>query len=280
MNNNNVDLKILSAQIRVDILNTLVDLGYGHLGGSMSIVELLSVLYGKQMKYDISNPHDSNRDMLVLSKGHAGIALYSALANVGFFDRKLLKTMNNSHTNLPSHPDRLKTIGVDVTTGSLGQGVSIAAGIATALKKHNENRFVYLIVGDGELNEGQCWEGFQYIASYNLSRCIVFIDENKKQLDGMTNDIIKPFDICKKMEAFGFYTQYVDGKDESAIDGAINNAKNNKLSANCIILDTIKGQGSEFFEKYEQNHAVKLNDIIKIATLEEISILNNFIGGN
>lgn len=252
-------LEILAAKIRYDVLDMLQHRGYGHLGGSLSLVELMSVLYGKQMQYDATNPKWEQRDRVVLSKGHAGPVWYSALAESGFFDKEWLYTLNDGGTKLPSHPDRTKTPGVDMTTGSLGQGTSTAAGIATALKKSHIDRYVYLIVGDGELNEGQCWEAFQYIANYKLNNCIVIIDDNKRQLDGYTKDIMNPFDISKKMESFGFFTQKVKGNDIEAIDDAINQAKEVKDKAVCIVLDTIKGQGVPYFENMFSNHSVKFN---------------------
>lgn len=271
-------LKTLSASIRLDVLKMLKNLGYGHLGGSLSIVELMSVLYGKQLNYQADNPKWNQRDMVVLSKGHAGPGWYSALAESGFFPREELYTLNQGGTNLPSHPDRIKTPGVDMTTGSLGQGTSSAAGLATAIKMKGENRYVYLIVGDGELNEGQCWEAFQYIASYKLNNLIVIIDENKKQLDGPTKEIINPFDIAKKMEAFGFKTLRVKGNDEVAIDEAIDSLKQVKDSAVCIVLDTIKGQGVPYFEAMASNHSVKFNsDATNEAANEAIKQLEAFI---
>ncbi|EAC9319639.1 transketolase, partial [Listeria monocytogenes] len=229
----------------------------GHLGGSFSIVELLAVLYGKQLRINPQDPQWADRDRLVLSKGHAGAALYSALANTGYFDRSWLWTINEGGTRLPSHPDRWKTPGVDATTGSLGQGTSMAAGIATGLRLAGKDSFVYLIVGDGELNEGQCWEAFQYIAHFKLNHCIVIIDDNKKQLDGPTKDILDPFDIQQKMTAFGFYTEKVPGADMQAIDEAIERCKAIEDQAVCIVLDSVKGQGVPFFEELDANHSVK-----------------------
>jgi len=253
-------LNVFAAQIRVDILKMLTHIGYGHLGGSFSIADLMAVLYGKQLKYDSKNPTWEDRDYVVLSKGHAGPALYCALSNSGFFPKEQLLTLNAGKTNLPSHPDRLKTIGVDATTGSLGQGTSQAAGIATGLKKLHKDNYVYLIVGDGELNEGQCWEAFQYIANYKLDNLIVIIDNNKRQLDGYTTDIMNPFDIAKKMEAFGFYTKTVKGNDIVKLDETIEEFKNHKNSSLCIVLDSIKGQGVKYFEDLEANHSVKFNN--------------------
>lgn len=274
------DLKILSARIRVDVLKLLEKRGYGHLGGSLSIVELMSVLYGKQLRYDAANPKWEDRDMVVLSKGHAGPAWYSALAEKGFFDKEWLYTLNDGGTNLPSHPDRLKTPGVDMTTGSLGQGTSSAAGIATGFRMKGSDQYVYLIVGDGELNEGQCWEAFQYIAHYKLNHCIVIIDENKRQLDGTTKEIMNPFDLTEKMKAFGFHVQKVKGNDEEAIDDAINCAKEVKDQAVCIVLDSIKGSGVPYFEQMAGNHSVKFNnDEILNANHEAIKALESFIEG-
>mgnify|MGYP000921586453 CR=1 FL=1 len=272
-----LELKKLTARIRISLLKVLKWRTYGHLGGSMSIIELLAVLYGKQMKHNPHDPKWSERDYLVLSKGHAGPALYCTLAQVGYFPEKMLYTLNEGGTLLPSHPDRLKTPGIDVTTGSLGQGTSLAAGLALALKKKRSAQYVFLIVGDGELNEGQCWEAFQFIASHKLNNVIVFIDENKRQLDGYTKDIIYPFDIQKKMEAFGFYTQKIDGKDEESISNAIDQAKEIKGRAVCIVLDTIKGQGVEYFEKLEDNHSVKFNARENEETEKAIKRLEQFV---
>lgn len=274
------ELKILSAKIRKDVLEMLEHRGYGHMGGSLSIVELMSVLYGKQLKYDAKNPDWEERDMVVLSKGHAGPAWYSALTESGFFDKEWLFTLNDGGTRLPSHPDRLKTPGVDMTTGSLGQGTSAAAGIATGFRMNGSDQYVYLIVGDGELNEGQCWEAFQYIAHYKLNHCIVIIDDNKKQLDGPTKEIMNPFSIEDKMKAFGFDVQKVKGNDEEAIDEAIERAKAVEDQAVCIVLDSIKGSGVPYFEQLDGNHSVKFaNDEIKQANHDAIKALEEFIEG-
>lgn len=270
------ELEELAAKIRLDTLCSIKKMGQGHLGGSFSIVELLAVLYGKQLRINPQDPQWADRDRLVLSKGHAGAALYSALANTGYFDRSWLWTINEGGTRLPSHPDRWKTPGVDATTGSLGQGTSMAAGIATGLRLAGKDNFVYLIVGDGELNEGQCWEAFQYIAHFKLNHCIVIIDDNKKQLDGPTKDILDPFDIQQKMTAFGFYTEKVPGADMQAIDEAIERCKAIEDQAVCIVLDSMKGQGVPFFEELDANHSVKfttdeINQAAEVA-IKELTI--------
>ena len=253
-------LQILSAKIRIDILEMLVHCGQGHLGGSMSLVETMAVLYGKQLHVDPKDAKMEDRDKVVLSKGHAGPVWYATLAEQGFFPKEWLFTLNQGGTNLPSHPDRIKTPGVDMTTGSLGQGTSTAAGIATGQKMKGSNRYTYLIVGDGELNEGQCWEAFQYLAANQLNHCIVIIDDNKRQLDGYTKDVLNPFSIPEKMKAFGFHTQVVKGNDIEAIDEAITNAKMVKDQAVCIVLDSIKGSGVKYFEDMVSNHSVKFNN--------------------
>jgi transketolase len=205
------NLQLFSAKIRLETCKMLAHRGFGHLGGALSIVETLSVLFGEKMNIDPKNPMWDQRDYFVLSKGHAGPSYYSTLALKGYFPTEVLYTLNENGTNLPSHPDRLKTIGVDTTTGSLGQGISLAVGIAKALKLDNKPNKVYAIVGDGECNEGQVWEAFQFAAHQKLDNLLVFIDENHKQLDGLTVDVNNPFDLRAKMEAFGFYALRVDG---------------------------------------------------------------------
>lgn len=266
-------LQKYSAHIRANVLKLMKAKRGGHLGGSLSIVEALSVLYGRQMHYNPADPQDPNRDYFVLSKGHAGPGLYSALSVFHFFDESEIYTLNEGGTRFPSHPDRTKTPGVDSTTGSLGQGISIAAGIAYALKLQGTSQYVYCIVGDGELNEGQCWEAFQFIANYKLNNLIVFIDENKRQLDGYTKDIINPFDIAEKMRAFGFSAERVDGKSEEAISAAIDRAKAVRGGAVCIVLDTIKGQGVPYFENIADNHSVKLSQADDAVIDESVAAL-------
>lgn len=253
-------VKRFTAEIRCETLKMLKHVGCGHIGGALSMVEFWSVLYKKHLVHDPKNPMWEDRDYVILSKGHTGPSWYATLACDGYFDKELLKTLNEGGTILPSHPDRLKTPGVDMTTGSLGQGVSAAAGVGYGLKLENKNQYVYVVLGDGELNEGQCWEAFQFIAHHKLNNVIVVIDENKKQLDGFTKDIMFPFDIVKKMEAFGFHTQYVKGDDEKKISDAIDTSKQVTDQAVCIVLDTIKGQGVKHFEDMLNNHSVVFNE--------------------
>lgn len=251
------ELQRFSAQIRLETSKMLLKRGFGHLGGSFSIIETLSVLYGGVMKIDPANPHWEGRDWFVLSKGHAGPALYSTLALKGYFPLDWLMTLNDNGTRLPSHPDRLRTPGVDCTTGSLGQGISQAVGIAKAFQiDHKPNR-VYCIVGDGELNEGQVWEAIQFAAHNKLSNLLLFIDENHKQLDGTTKDIMNPFDVAQKVEAFGFNTIRIKGDDEALIRQTILECQKIADQPSCIVLDTIKGQGVKYFEDLNDNHHIR-----------------------
>lgn len=273
-------IQLLATKIRRDVMQMLLPLGSGHLGGSYSIADLMALLYGKVLKVDPSNPRWEDRDRVVLSKGHAGPAWYAALAETGFFDRDMLMTLNQGHTDLPSHPDRLKTPGVDMTTGSLGQGCSTAAGIACAQRLKGADTYTYLIVGDGELNEGQCWEAFEFIAANRLNRCIVIIDDNKKQLDGYTKDVLNPFDISQKMRAFGFCTQTVNGQDIEALDAAITEAKHHEDSAVAIVMDTVKGAGVPYFEQLMSNHSPKFDAPAKAAAEEAIAQFTAIIEGS
>ena len=257
------NLRLGSAAIRLETLKMMREKGYGHLGGAMSVVELLSVLYNEVLRYNPQKPDWDERDYVVLSKGHSGPALYAALALHGFFDCGWLKTLNDGGTKLPSHPDRLKTPGVDATTGSLGQGTSVAAGLGMALRLEKKEQKVYLIVGDGELNEGQCWEAFQFLAHHRLHEVIVIIDHNKRQLDGKLTEILNPFDLGKKMEAFGFRVLSADGQKEDSILSALQNAGEVRDSAVCILMETKKAQGVPYYVDRDDNHAPKFDETAK-----------------
>lgn len=239
------ELKRFSIRIQMEIVKMISHVPAGHIGGSLSITDLLSVLYNKQMKIDPKNPKWEERDWLVLSKGHCGPALYATLAMKGYFPMEQLVTLNAPGTNLPSHADRNRTVGIDMTTGSLGQGASTAAGVAAGMKMDGKDNFVYLVLGDGELNEGQVWEMAMMANNRKLDNIIAFVDFNKLQLDGRTNtdEVCNLGDICAKFTAFGWYAQQVNGHDVAAIDAAITQAKAHKGSPSVIVLDTIKGNG-------------------------------------
>ena len=257
------EIKKLAKDIRLSMLKMLLNLGFGHFGGSLSVVETLAVLYGAVMKIDPKNPNWEGRDYMVLSKGHAGPALYAALAIKGYFPKEELMTLNVNGTHLPSHPDRLLTKGVDATTGSLGQGVSLATGIAMAEKLSGKDNRVFTILGDGELNEGQCWEAFQFIAHHNLNNLTVFVDYNKLQLDGTLEEIIKPFSLTEKFKAFGFDSVEVKGDDIEGIYNLLKNPRGENERPLAVILDTKKGQGVKYIENLKNSHHLRLTDDVK-----------------
>ncbi|HBG02187.1 MAG TPA: transketolase [Firmicutes bacterium] len=244
-------------QIRVTTLKELGHLGFGHLGGAMSVVELLAVLYGDVMKIDPQNPAWEERDWLVLSKGHAGPALYATLALKGYFPEEMLLTLNQGGTKLPSHADRNLTPGVDMTTGSLGQGFSTGLGVALGHRLEGKDNSVYIVLGDGECQEGQVWEAVLYAGNAKLDNLIVFVDYNKQQLDGFVEDINPLGDLGAKWEAFGWHAQEVDGHNVAEIYGAIKQAKAAKGKSSVIILHTIKGKGCHFAEGVELNHHMR-----------------------
>jgi transketolase len=248
------ELTIFAEGIRLLTLQTIGKVGSGHVGGSMSIAETLAVLYGGEMRCDPKNPAWEERDRLVISKGHAGPALYSALALRGYFPLEMLDELNQDKGRLPSHCDMNKTPGVDMTTGSLGQGISSAIGIALGCKLNKLDSRVYLILGDGECNEGQIWEGVMFANHHKIDNLIAFVDYNKQQLDGYTKDVMDLGDIGAKFEAFGWYTQTVNGHSIPEVLRAVRNAKNHDGGPRAIILNTIKGYGATFAEGKEKNH--------------------------
>lgn len=265
-------------QIRLMTLKELYHLGFGHYGGSLSIVETLAVLYGEVMKVDPQDPKWEGRDYFILSKGHGGPGLYATLALKGFFPEEVLYTLNQNGTTLPSHPDRNLTPGVDMTTGSLGQGISAAVGVALSHKLSNQENYTYCIVGDGELNEGQCWEAIQFAAHHQLHRLFILVDDNKKQLDGLTKDIINPFHFEEKFKAFGFYTMKVDGSSVQEIYEAIEKGKAQCQQPVAVILDTIKGQGVPYLEEKADNHHIRPNQEDEAAIKAAIQELETKLG--
>lgn len=262
-----------SNEIRIETLRMLKQRGFGHIGGSMSIVETLAVLYRDIMKIDPQNPNWDDRDYLVLSKGHAGPALYSTLSLKGYFDNSILLTLNDNGTTLPSHCDRKLTPGIDMTTGSLGQGISSAVGIATALKMQHKDNKVFCVIGDGELNEGQCYEALQFAFHHKLDNFILFVDENKLQLDGYTKDILDQGDIAQKIRGFGFNTVYINGHDEELIKKTILDSYQVKNVPTCIVLDTIKSKGFAPLVGDVSNHHARFNETQKKQIDEVIKAL-------
>ncbi len=256
MKTNMQDLKRFALQIRLGTVEAIQARGFGHIGGSLSIADLLAVLYGAVMRVDPKNPRWPERDKLVCSKGHAGPAVYATLGLKGFFPYEDIKTLNQPGTNFPSHCDRNKTPGVDMTTGSLGQGTSMAVGLALGDRLKGRGSRTYLIVGDGELNEGQPWEAFMFAAANKLDNLTVFIDWNKKQLDGYVCDISEPFSFKEKMEAFGFHTLKVNGNSLEEVLHAIEACEGVTGRPHAIVLDTVKGAGVKEVEETMNNHSM------------------------
>jgi transketolase len=252
----NQNLPLRAAELRLETLRVFEARGFGHVGGAMSVVETLAVLYNGVMRVRPENPDWPERDRLVCSKGHAGPAIYAALAARGYFEKDLLKTLNRPGTSLPSHCDMNKTPGIDMTTGSLGQGVSTAVGLAMGQKMRGIDAKTYLIIGDGECNEGQVWEGLMLAAHKKLDNLIVFCDKNGQQLDGYVKNVLDTGDLAEKFAAFGFFTQSIDGHCTEAVEKAIQAAIANKGAPSMIVLNTKKGCGCTFAENQEFNHHI------------------------
>lgn len=253
-------LKEKSKEVRKLLIKEIHSIGKGHYGGSLSVVDILVLLYNKEMNIDVNNPKMEVRDRLVMSKGHAGPALYATLADKGYIKKEELLTLNKENTSLPSHCDMNKTNGIDMTTGSLGQGISCAVGMAKASKIKKDNAYIYCIVGDGECNEGQVWEAAIAASYFKLNNFILFVDYNKMQLDGNLCDIMDMGHMSKKWEAFGFFTKEVDGHDFEEIHNAIEEGKKQDKPV-CIVLNTIKGKGVTLIENSGyKNHSMGLTD--------------------
>ena len=241
-------IDILAAKIRLETLKVIHSRGFGHVGGSVDLAELMAVLYGAEMRFDPQNPRWPDRDWLVLSKGHAGPVSYATLGIMGYYPLADAYTLNFPGTHFPSHTDRKLTPGVDLTTGSLGQGVSTATGAALGNRLDGRDSYVYCVIGDGEADEGQVWEAFHFACAHKLDNIIYFIDCNGYQLDGPTDTILPHGNLTAKVAGFGLHVQEIDGHDTAAIYDAIEKAKATKGVPSCIVLRTSKGRGATFAE--------------------------------
>lgn len=261
-----------STHIRRLTVDAIGKLGVGHIGGCLSVVEALVVLYYKEMNIDPQNPDMEGRDRLVLSKGHAGPTLYSILADKGYFDMCMLDTLNKPETSLPSHCDMVRTKGIDMTAGSLGQGFSCAVGMAKGSKIKKDSTRIYVMIGDGESQEGQIWEAAMFAAHQKLNNLIGFTDYNKFQIDGSISEImgLEPLDM--KWRAFGWNAVVVkDGHDVEEIAAAIAEAKKSEEKPTMIILNTIKGKGVKFAESAgAANHNMPVTEEQRIQALREL----------
>lgn len=241
-------LKRIAIEVRKGIIEEIYSAKSGHPGGSLSCADILTVLYFYQMNIDEEKPLDQNRDRLVLSKGHAAPALYSVLAEKGYFDKQLLQTFRKIGSNLQGHPDMKKVEGVDMTTGSLGQGISAAVGMAIASKMDKAGCKVYCILGDGELEEGQVWEALTAASKNNLDNLCVIVDNNNLQIDGEIDKVGGMNNLTEKFISFGFNALNIDGHNIDSIIDAFSTAKQTKGKPTAIIAKTVKGKGVSFME--------------------------------
>ena len=273
-------LAIIANKIRKDALTAVYSAKSGHPGGSLSIADVLALLYFEVMNIDPQNPKMPERDRLVLSKGHTAPALYSALAERGFFSVDELTTFRRAGSRLQGHPDMKGVPGVDMSTGSLGQGISAAGGMAYAAKLDGENYRVYAILGDGELEEGQVWEQAMFAAHYNLDNLTAFIDFNGLQIDGDITKVMNPTPIDKKFEAFGWNVVLADAHDFASLRAAIENAKNTKGKPTAIIMKSVKGKNVSFMENNAGWHGSAPNEEQYNQAITELDAIIKDLEGN
>ena len=262
------NLQEFALQIRYATVECIKSRGFGHIGGSLSVADVLAVLYGKVMNVDPADPKKPDRDKLVCSKGHAGPAVYATLALKGYFPYEKLKTLNQPGTDLPSHCDKNKTPGIDMTTGSLGQGTSTAVGLALGDRLQGRNCRTFLIVGDGESDEGQVWEAAMFTAAKKLTNLTWIVDWNKKQLDGYVKDVLDSGDLRQKFEAFGFDAVLVNGDDVEKLYEVLTRKPEDKPIA--VIMDTIKGRGVKQIEETLKNHSMNVGQDVFDGWLAEL----------
>lgn len=242
------ELKIFATRARMGVLEGVYNAKAGHPGGSLSICDLLSVLYNNELRVDPKNPKAENRDRLVLSKGHAAPAVYATLALKGFFPVEDIKTLRKSDSYLQGHPNMDKVPGIDMSTGSLGQGISAAVGMALGAKLNKADYRVYTILGDGELEEGQVWEAAMFAGNRGLDNLVAFIDNNNLQIDGTMDEVNAPYPIAEKFAAFNWNTIEIDGHDYDAIEASLAAAKACKGKPTAVVMKTVKGKGVSFME--------------------------------
>ena len=264
------NLEEIACKVRIGIIEGVHAAKAGHPGGSLSIAEILTYLYFKEMNIDPANPKDAKRDRFVLSKGHAAPALYATLALRGFFPVDELITLRQIGSRLQGHPDMKNIPGVDMSTGSLGQGISTAVGMALSSKHFGDNYNVYTILGDGEIEEGQVWEAAMFAANKKLSNLTAFIDLNNLQIDGTIDEVNSAKPVDKKFEAFGWHVITIDGHDYDAIEAALQEAKTVDKPV-AIIANTIKGKGVSYMENAVNWHGAAPNDELYAVAMEELT---------
>jgi len=281
MNNEEVkSLKLSAAHIRKMALEAVYSAKSGHPGGSLSCADILTFLYMKEMNVNPENPKDADRDRFVLSKGHCAPALYGTLAERGFIPKADIKTFRNAESYLQGHPDMKGVPGVDMSTGSLGQGISAACGMALAGKLDNKNYRVYSILGDGESEEGQVWEAAMFAAHYKLDNLTVFLDFNGLQIDGNITDVMNPCPFDEKFKAFNWNVLTIDAHSFEEIEKAVEEAKNTKGKPTVIIAKSIKGKGVSFMENVASWHGAAPNEEQYNKAVEELDAYIETLGGD
>ena len=264
-------LEIFAVKERLLLLEGIFNAKAGHPGGSLSIAEILAYLYNVEMKADSSNPKDEDRDRFVLSKGHAAPALYATLALKGYFPTEDVKTLRKSDSYLQGHPSMKCVPGVDMSTGSLGQGISAAVGMALAAKLDKKDYRVYTILGDGEIEEGQVWEASMFAAAKKLDNLVVIVDNNNLQIDGTVEEVNSPYPIPEKFKAFGFNVIEIDGNCLDEIEKAFECAKTVKGKPTAIVAKTVKGKGVSYMENAVNWHGAAPNEELYNTAVAELT---------
>lgn len=269
----NLELQKMANEVRKGIVTAVYNAKAGHPGGSLSAADIFTYLYFEEMNIDPKDPKKADRDRFVLSKGHTAPGLYSALANRGYFPVEDLKTLRHLGSFLQGHPCMQETPGVDMSSGSLGQGISAAVGMALAAKMDHKDYRTYTLLGDGEIQEGQVWEAAMFAGARKLDNLVVIVDNNGLQIDGKIEDVCSPYPIDKKFEAFNFHTICIDAHDFDAIRAAFNEARETKGMPTAIIVNSIKGKGVSFMENNAGWHGKAPNDeeyAVAMADLDKI----------
>lgn len=276
---NKLELQKTANEVRKGIVTAVHGAKAGHPGGSLSAADIFTYLYFEEMNIDPKDPKKADRDRFVLSKGHTAPGLYSTLANRGYFPVEDLPTLRHLGSYLQGHPCMQETPGVDMSSGSLGQGISAAVGMALAAKMDNKDYRVYTLLGDGEIQEGQVWEASMFAGHRKLDNLVVIVDNNGLQIDGKIDDVCSPYPIDKKFEAFNFHVINIDGNDFDQIDKAFKEARATKGQPTAIICKTVKGKGVSFMENNAGWHGKAPNDEEYATAMADLEKIGNELGG-